>query len=110
MISPIFRQKRANGWRILSVEIVLSASFLACVEECISERESRFEEGRVDIFAIACLRGPPGPEGTYDDKYINRQRQSVDSTRGSLRSQIWIPKNLPADSYYLPTPHFRTLY
>ena len=22
-----------------------SASFLACVEECISERESRFEEG-----------------------------------------------------------------
>ena len=32
-----------------------SASFLACVEECISERESRFEEGlnmkvKIDIY------------------------------------------------------------
>ena len=35
-----------NGWRILSVEIrSSSASFLACVEECISGRESKFEEG-----------------------------------------------------------------
>ena len=41
------------------------------------------------IFLIACLRGPPGPEGMYDDKYINRQRQPVDSTSGSLRSQLY---------------------
>ena len=39
------------------MEIVLSASFLACVEECISERESRFEEGRVDIFFHCMFTG-----------------------------------------------------
>ena len=35
-----------NGWRILSHGDCSSASFMASVEECISERESRkFEEG-----------------------------------------------------------------
>ena len=34
-----------NDWRILSVDSS-SASFSACVKECISERKSRmFEEG-----------------------------------------------------------------
>ena len=36
---------KLNGWRILSGESSL-ASFLACIDECISERECRmFEKG-----------------------------------------------------------------
>ena len=40
------------------------------------------------FFSMHIHGGPPGPEGTYDDKYINRQRQHVDSTSGSLHLQI----------------------
>ena len=37
---------KADGWRILRGERVHLASYLACIDECISERECRkFEEG-----------------------------------------------------------------
>ena len=49
MVDDLFKSLRVNGWRIVSMEIrSSSASFMTCVEECISERESRkFEEGLI---------------------------------------------------------------
>ena len=47
---------RVNGWRIFKHGDSSSVSFMACVEDCISERESRkFEEGlntkvKLDIY------------------------------------------------------------
>ena len=35
------------------------------------------------FFSLHVKLGPPGPEGMYDDKYINQKRQPIDSTSGS---------------------------
>ena len=45
VIDDLFVSLKPNGWRILRGESSL-ASYLACIDECISERECRkFEEG-----------------------------------------------------------------